>query len=606
MARKLDFLISEARKAAVAIRNLEGDIRVVSHYDADGIAAASIISIALAREGKRFRLSVIKQLSEQKVKALADEKNGLTIFTDLGSGHLRSIQESLLFPGSKVIILDHHQAKGDVLPGNSENLVHANPLIFGINENLSGAGVAYLLAKEIDPENMDLSYLGVIGAVGDSQAGSIEEGWGLSGPNKEILKDAKKSGKISVSRGLRIWGRRTRPIHKALEYCTDPLIPGVSGSESASVQLLTELGIPLKNGGEWRTLSDLSPEEQRTLASGIIKQRLSIQNPHDIFGDIYEIEGHPDGFRSVEEFATVLNACGKLGRHGTGIAMCMGNPSSFGDALELLSDYRKDVGKALSWLRESSHAIRTTERGTYMLAGSRVSEHIISNIVSIFSKSGFVPGDRPVFAFADAEEGMVKVSARAHDLLVEKGMNMERLVSEAASRLGGEGGGHKGAAGATIPRESQDAFISCIEEMLAGQPPENNINTTVPHVLSCDKPEGRRPGKHAEKTPSIDNYGTAETERGEDCGRKATWSEGGTGERRCQRAPSDQIRLPAIAAFRPERGASGDEGSQAGTEDRQPETRRTAIRQAGAAEGSRFQKMEGQGLVRYFGPKDVQ
>ncbi len=552
MVRKLDRLISEARKAAVAIRNFQGVVRIVSHYDTDGIASASIIALALSREGKQFRLSIIKQLSEDRIKELTNEKNLLTVFTDLGSGHLKSIQEHLLFPGVKVVILDHHQVKDEILPENAENIIHVNPLLFGINENLSGAGVTYFLAKELDPENIGLGYLGVVGAVGDSQMGSIEENWGLSGPNKEILKDARKSQKLSVAHGLRIWGKYSRPLHKALEYCTDPCIPGISGSESASVQFLTELGISLKNNGEWRTLSDLSADEQRTLASGIIKERIRAEqkSPHEIFGDVYEIPDHPSEFRSAEEFSTVLNACGKLGKPYVGLSMCMANPQSFDEAKSLLLDYRKDIGKAISWVNQNKDIIKMTERCTYMLAGDRVSEHIISNVVSIFNKSGFVPEDRPVFAFADAEGGMVKVSARAHDLLVENGMNMERLVSVAANQFGGEGGGHKGAAGATIPKESQELFISYIEQMLENTS-KNNLNISVPE-------------QEVKNQPGVIDYGTAKAESGREAG-----SENG------RKASGD--------AFRPE-----TRGSPCSKRGEEPE------------------KMEGQGLVRYFGPKDVQ
>jgi single-stranded-DNA-specific exonuclease len=561
--RKLDCLISEARKAAVLIKNSRDSIRVVSHYDADGIAAAAIMSIALSREGRQFRLSVINQLSGSKIRELSGEGSLLTIFTDLGSGHLEGIQENLV-PGARAVILDHHQIKGGIAPENAERVVHVNPLLAGISENLSGAGVAYLLAKELDPENADLSYLGVVGAVGDSQMGSIEESWGLSGPNREILKDARKSGMLTVSRGLRIWGRRTRPLHKALEYCTDPAIPGITGSESAAVQFLTELGIALKTEEKWRTLSDLSQDEQRTLASGIIKQRIASghMRPHDIFGDVYELPSHPEDFRSVEEFATTLNACGKLGKHHTGISMCMADPGSFGEAARLLSGYRKNIGRAISWLNQNSHAIRTTERGTYMDAGSCISEHIISNIASIFNKSGFVPADRPVFAFADAEEGMVKVSGRCHDFLVESGVNMERLVSEAASRSGGEGGGHKGAAGATIPRGSREAFISCVEELL------ENLEAQRRAGRGADSLEGGQTNLNINASQLIssgetpDCYGTAESQG------------------RCEGERSEAAR----------------EGREAAA----------GIRKAGAAEGGRFQKVEGQGLVRYFGPKDVQ
>ena len=652
--RKLDSLVSEARKAAVAIRNFQGVVRVVSHYDADGIASASIISLALSREGKRFRLSIIKQLSEQGIIELAEEGNLLTIFADLGSGHLESIQQRLLLPGAasgpkasadafqppdafhpKVLILDHHQAKGEILPENRESVIHVNPLSFGISGNLSGAGVAYFLAKELDPENIGLACLAVVGAVGDSQMGSIEERWGLSGPNRDILKDAKKSQKLSVSHGLRIWGKYSRPLHKALEYCTDPLIPGVSGSESASVQFLTDLGIKLRDGDGWRTLSDLSPEEQKTLASGIIKERIRAgrKDVHEIFGDVYEIPGNPPDFRSAEEFATVLNACGKAGKPNVGLSMCMASPQAFEEAKTLLRGYRRGIGKAISWVNRNKDAIKKTDRCTYMLAGDRISEHIISNVVSIFNKSGFVPEDRPVFAFADAEDGMVKVSARAHDILVENGMDMQKLVSDAALRFGGEGGGHKGAAGATIPRGSLEPFISCIEEMLALQRgaeetgglnesekasrtpsiqnkaafprnendgllqldkavyPQNNINTNVPEQQVKNEPG----------ISGVTDYGTAKAESGRE-GRKDGRKE--IEDRRCRG------HLQAIDAFSREAGIDPRDWNEGGTARRKASAdafeRESSFGQAAAERGEKPEEVERQGLVRYFGAKDVQ
>ena len=60
-----------------------------------------------------------------------------------------------------------------------------------------------------------------------------------------------------------------RPVHKALEYSTNPFIPGISGEESASIQFLSSLGIELKKEGSWKTLADLTDEETKKLATAI-------------------------------------------------------------------------------------------------------------------------------------------------------------------------------------------------------------------------------------------------------------------------------------------------------------------------------------------------
>ncbi len=467
MLEKLNKIIKEAKKGAEIIKNFSSEIRIISHYDADGICSAAILVKALKREGKDFHLSLVKQLSENIIKELSEERRGLIIFTDTGSGYLNSIQKYLL-KNSKVIICDHHQVS-DLI--EDENLIHINPVIFDITENVSGSGVTYILARALNQENKDLSQLAIIGAVGDSQIESIGPDWGLFGLNKEILKEAVESNMIKVKKGLRLWGMYTRPIHKALEYSVNPYINGISESESGSVQFLKELGIKLKKeDGSWRTLADLSENEQRKLADGIIIERIRDNHPHPewIFGDIYELLDKEGEFKDANEFATILNACGKLKMGYLGIALCLNDPNSFSRAREILENYRKEIASAINWIyenKENKKVIRETEKAIYILAGSKISEHLISNIVSIINKSKIFDSKKPIFGFADSEEG-VKLSARVNDDLVKDGFNLKDIVSKAAKEFGGEGGGHSAASGATIPKGKEEEFINFIENLL--------------------------------------------------------------------------------------------------------------------------------------------
>ncbi|MFC2143995.1 DHHA1 domain-containing protein [Candidatus Aenigmatarchaeota archaeon] len=473
MREKMSTLVQEMIKAGKVIKSFSGEIRVVSHYDADGITSGAIMTRALAREGKNFHLSLVNQLSEELLEDLGREGRRLIIFTDLGSGYLDSIQKYLTSSqGTKVIIIDHHQVEGEL---KSKDVIHINSEEFGITENISGSGMSYLLARAMNPINKDLSQLAIIGAIGDSQVGSIGEKWGLIGLNKEILKDAETTGKIEVSRGLRLWGRYTRPIHKTLQYSVDPYIPGISGSESASVQFLQEIGIELKdnNGKRWRTLADLTDEENKKLASGIIAERIKGDhaNPEWIFGDVYELLDKGGEMRDANEFATILNACGKMGKAYMGIAFCL-NDAGQEEAMKMLESYRRQIGKAMAWVQKNPSCVRNTDNAVYIFGGSSISEHIISNVVSIINKSCLEIGEakdickKPVFAFADTEEGAVKVSARVSDDLVEKGIDLKEMLVRVTSDIGGEGGGHKGAAGARISKGDEDKFISSVEKML--------------------------------------------------------------------------------------------------------------------------------------------
>jgi RecJ-like exonuclease len=545
MEKEIENIIRECVRASEAIRFYSGRVRLISHYDADGITSASIITKALFREGKPFHLTIVNQLSNPLIEDLSKEGNSLVIFTDLGSGMLGPIQENLSKKGIMTVILDHHEKEGEIQEEYNDLVFHINPLEFGISENISGSGVTYLFARALNPENKDLSSLAIIGAIGDSQTGSIGENWGLMGLNKEILKDAETSSGIRVTKGLRLWGRNSRPLHKALEYSVDPYIPGISGSESGCVQFLQELGIELKKSKGWRTLSDLSEEETKKLASAIIAERAmnGEENPGWIFGDVYELLGRKANLSDAGEFATLLNACGKTGNPHIGVGLCLGNKEFESETESIISSYRREVGKALSWLESHKEIIRETERAVYIPVGKSISEHIISNVISIMTKSAMLP-DKPVFAFADTKSGEIKMSSRASDSLVESGMDMKRITTEIVKTTGGDGGGHPGASGATIPGDTLESFISRAEEILSvKQPnpdqgePQNNLNTSNQEE---------------------------DTSEGED------------------------------------NGSTESEGRETGRETRREEGRETQ-RGEGAGEGDKgSEKVEGKGLVRYF------
>jgi RecJ-like exonuclease len=458
MLQKIEAMVRRAKEIAETIRYADS-VRIISHYDADGISSAAIMVRALKRMNKRFHLTFVNQLDEDNIKKFSKEDYNIVLFLDLGSGQLDAIQKH--FNDRTLIVSDHHQIQG----GIGKNMLHLNPVDFDIEDNISGSGVTYLIARSLGEENRDLSEFAIIGAIGDTQTGSIGNSWGVMGLNKEILKDAVVTKKLKVDKGLRIYGRYTRPIHKALEYSVDPYIPDISGSESKSVQFLKDIGIELKGEkGRWRSLADLSDEEQKKLASHIIVERMkgNVENPDWIFGDVYELLEKKD-YRDANEFATVLNAFSKMGMSYLGLCLCLNTEDAFKQVGEVLRSYRKEIGKAIRLIEEGK-IVRKTENAYYIMAGKNISEHILSNATSIVCRSIFA--ELPVFAFAETEDGKVKVSARISDSMVSEGISINEIVSECAREVGGEGGGHPGAAGATIPMNSEDKFISFAEQKL--------------------------------------------------------------------------------------------------------------------------------------------
>ena len=182
-------------------------IKVISHFDTDGITSAAIFSRALHRWGKKFSLQIVKGLEEEFINSLPEDH--VLIFLDLASNSLSSLAKKK----TEIFILDHHEIQQDI----PTNITLIHPLLQN-HEVISGSAICYLFAKAISLQNKDLSSLAVIGMVGDSFEKNIGKTY------NEILKDAD----TIIKKGLLLYPS-TRPVDRVLEYSSNFYIPGVTG-----------------------------------------------------------------------------------------------------------------------------------------------------------------------------------------------------------------------------------------------------------------------------------------------------------------------------------------------------------------------------------------
>ena len=157
-------------------------IRLVTHNDADGLSSGGLVAMLALRLKARFKISSEKKLDDKLLARLNEEHSDLVIFSDFGSGYLDIIADKLK---QDVIVLDHHLP----MDYEAENIIHINPMLHEIDgaRDIAASGVCYFLAKAIDPENIDLAELGLLGALGDQQ--DKGERKSLIGLNKIIEKD---------------------------------------------------------------------------------------------------------------------------------------------------------------------------------------------------------------------------------------------------------------------------------------------------------------------------------------------------------------------------------------------------------------------------------
>ena len=443
-----------------------GSILIISHIDADGISAGAIADITAERLGKEHTVRFEKKISEETVEAINSSEEDIVWICDLGSGYLSE------FEREGIIVTDHHvpdprwRRKQTVLDSFS-GIAHLNPHSYGMDGSyeVCGAGMTYLLSKAVDPSNTDLAYLAVVGAVGDFQDSNHS---GLTGMNRTIMADAEANGDMVVDMDLRFFGRETRPINQYLQFSSDPQIPGLSDNAAGCLQFLDSMGIRGKDGSRWRVWDDLTREE-RERATASILELVGPEQESRAFGEMYRFPNMParTGLRDAKEFATVLNSCGRYDDAETGLRICRGDMTALKDAERNRADHRKHISSAMSYIRDN-HLLRERRFIQWFDAGSEIKETVVGIVAGMVLSSGDCARNIPIIAFADSDDG-VKVSARADRSLVDRGLDLSQIMKTASELVGGYGGGHTVAAGATIPPDQKERFLDIVEDLVSSQ-----------------------------------------------------------------------------------------------------------------------------------------
>ncbi|HII61583.1 DHHA1 domain-containing protein [Pyrococcus horikoshii] len=445
-------------------------IRIISHRDADGITSAAILAKALAREGAKFHISIVKQVSEELVRQLKDEEYKIIIFSDLGSGSLSLIGEHL--KDKSVVILDHHPPEP---VETHEKHILANPVQFGANSvrDLSGSGVSYFFARELNEMNKDLAYIAIVGAVGDMQ----ENDGVFHGMNLDIIEDGKSLGILEVRKELRLFGRETRPLYQMLAYATNPEIPEITGDERKAIEWLRNKGFdPDKKYWE------LSDEDRKKLHDYLvihmIKHGAGKEEIDKLIGDVVISPLYPQGDprHEAREFATLLNATGRLNLGNLGVAVCLGDEEAFRKAMKMVEEYKKEQIEARKWLLQNWEKEVWEGENVYILyVGKNIRDTLVGIAASMAINAGLANPEKPVIVFADTDEdpNLIKGSARTTEKALERGYHLGEALRKAAEIIGGEGGGHAIAAGIRVPKARFAEFRKLIDKLLGEQVKKN-------------------------------------------------------------------------------------------------------------------------------------
>jgi single-stranded-DNA-specific exonuclease len=449
-------------------------VLLASHIDADGLTSAAIASTALERAGIPHEVVFKKQLDETEIASIAAREYDTVLFTDFGSGQLDDITAHERAGDFEPIIADHHQ------PADATTEFHLNPLLEGINgaSELSGAGASYLLARALaetdgadsSVDNRDLAALAIVGAVGDMQTVEGE----LVGANEAIVEDGAEAGVVEEATDLTLYGTQTRPLPKLLEYGNDVRIPGISNDEQGAVAFLQELDVDLQKDGEWRRWVDLTAEEKQTVTSALLQRALERGVPsakaQRLVGTTYRLLDESKGseLRDASEFSTLLNATARYERADVGLAVCLGDrDDALNRARRLLENHRRNLSEGLDHVSEQG--VKQAEHVQYFDAGEEIRETIVGIVAGMALGIDGVDPDRPIIAFARKNDEETKVSARGTGRLVGRGLDLSAVMTTASRAVGGDGGGHDIAAGATVPAGQEETFVEEADALVGEQ-----------------------------------------------------------------------------------------------------------------------------------------
>ncbi len=402
------------------------NIKIISHYDTDGITSAAIMAETLKRLDKKFTIKIVKNLEKDFINQLMNEE--FVVFLDLGSSLLEEISKL-----KEVFVIDHHEIKSQ----HGENVTFINPRMFG-DEEISAAGLTYLFSREISRENKDLANLAVVGMVGDMLEREISK------LNNKIIEDAN----ITIKKGLLLYPA-TRPLHKTLEFSSPLFIPGVTGNPKGVLNLLREIGIKKDENNRYKSLIELNEEELSKLITAILLR--TNKKGEDLIGNIYLVKLF-NKLEDARELSAMINACSRLGYPHVALSLCLNDRKARKRAESIYAKYKQELVSALNYAENN---LIEGKGYVFLNAGNKIRDTMIGTVASILSMSHqYKEGTVIVTMSYDKEK--IKVSARVAG---RNGRNVHELLQRAMKDTGGECGGHPFAAGCLVPKEKEKEFI---------------------------------------------------------------------------------------------------------------------------------------------------
>ena len=392
--------------------------RILTHYDVDGVCSSGIIADYLLSKRKKFHISFFRNENKDEMKNIADGED-FVIMLDIGSSIVNELE-------GNIIVLDHHKPPGDV-----DKIIHINPHLFGYDgaHDACASTLAYMLVN--DKKYMKFFLAGVFG---DKQYIG-----GFSGLNYEILKNAGIEGKVD----LVLQGN----LLDSIVYSTEPFFPGLSGKRDSVESLLKKLGISPN-----KEVSSLTEDEKIKIGSYLAMNLVKNSKVPSAGRFIVDIDFNIDG--SIRYLSELLDSACRTDNQSVALGYTLGGRGYLERMEVLRKKYKSEVINGVYDMLENIFELPYLQ---YFFVNNKYLGSSISTIASIYLLD---PNKAVLSLYVD---NMVHISARVNKKMTSK-VNIGEIMKNIAGKLGGNGGGHNIAAGATIPKGGEDRFIELVNE----------------------------------------------------------------------------------------------------------------------------------------------
>ncbi len=423
--------------------------RVIYHYDADGIASASSAMRAFARLGYPAQATALAGVERDRMRTLTESTAGPILVVDTGASWL----DLFAHHPHPVVVLDHHQYAGAPNPpALPEHVAFVNPLDWGVDgmSEMCAATLTWLFTVFLDPRNWDNAPWGLSGAIGDRQHVG-----GFRGLNARLVEEAVLRSLALRRPGVALFGPT---MGAAIAGGIDPFVRGLSGRREEVGRFLDGLGIDPARAPSSLTVEEtarlVAALRERLTSAGVAPEAVQILDQDRWFVPSLGLD--------AEEVSNRQSAAGRAKIPGVGVAYALGDPAAAERVRFAEDGWRSGILQGLRRLEDegvnSMSSLQWFERPDTTLAGTQAGMAILY----------LLDAERPVFVFSEGS-GPTKLSARTTLRLVGRGIDLSAACASAAAAVGGEGGGHRVASGATIPVGTRDRFLAEADRILGQQ-----------------------------------------------------------------------------------------------------------------------------------------